>query len=155
LPTIDFNHSLFRLAAGQSRPLKVRITDFPTNTTNIPLLIQYRVEGGGSGIEHISTSLAFPVTKSIYSPHIFTYLHPSGIVSYATLHPPSPNATCHSPQTDPPILLSLHGAGVDVHSGPAQDVYAKLPGLCAWLLLPQGVTLWSGDDWRKLHLIAP
>lgn len=149
-PTIEFNtgnDALFRLAPGQSRPLKVRITDFPTNATNITLLIQYRVEGG-SGIEHLSTSLAFPTTKPIYNPHIFTFLHPSGIVSYATLRPPSPNATCHSPPTDPPVLLSLHGAGVDVHWDSAQNVYAKLLDLCAWLLLPQGVTLWSGDDWH-------
>lgn len=112
------------------------------------------MESGGLGIEHLSTNLAFPTAKSVYNPHIFTFLHPSGIVSYATLRPPSPNANCRSPPTDPPILLSLHGAGVDVHSSSAQDVYAKLPDLCAWLLLPQGVTLWGGDDWRKLNLIA-
>lgn len=111
------------------------------------------MEGDGSGIRHLSTSLAFLAAKSIYSPHIFTFLHPSGIVSYATLRPPSSNATCRSPPTDPPILLSLHGAGVDVHASSAQDVYANLPDLCAWLLLPQGVTLWSGDDWRKLNPI--
>jgi hypothetical protein len=79
----------------------------------------------------------------------YRFLHPSGIVSYAVLRPPSPKAPCKpDPQLKLSILLSLHGAGVEADSSQNKESYDKLPDLCAWLVLPSGVTAWSGDDWR-------
>jgi predicted esterase len=45
-------------------------------------------------------------------------------------------------------MLQLHGAGVEVDSPMIYDVIAAFPPLCAWLLLPSGVTPWSADDWH-------
>ena len=144
---------MFRVAPGQSRPLKFRITNHPSNSTSISIVIQYRVEARASPVFNISTVLTFTQVNSMYNTHIFTFLHPSNIVSYAALRAPSLNATCkYSPVTKLPVLLSLHGSGVDVHWRSAQDVYEAMPDLCAWLLFPQGVTLWGGDDWRKPFL---
>ena len=144
---------MFRVAPGQSRPLKFRITNHPSNSTKVSLLIQYRVEARASSIFKISTVLTFTQVDSVYDPHIFTFIHPSNIVSFAALRAPSLNPTCkYSPVTKLPILLNLHGSGVDVHWRSAQNVYEAMPNLCAWLLIPQGVTLWGGDDWRKPFL---
>ena len=144
---------MFRVAPGQSRPLKFRITNHPSNSTSVSLLIQYRVGAKGSPVLKISTVLTFTQVNSVHNPHIFTFLHPSNIVSYAALRAPSLNATCkYSPVTKLPVLLSLHGSGVDMHWSSAQNIYEEMPDLCAWLLFPQGVTLWGGDDWRKPFL---
>ncbi|KAF8468375.1 hypothetical protein BDZ91DRAFT_695632 [Kalaharituber pfeilii] len=137
-----------QLAPGQSRPLVFRITKVPFNATSIELLIQYRLRDSDE-ISNLLTLLALTTVQSLFDTHIFTYRHPSGIVSYAALRPPSQNATCPaSPDKKIPILLSLHGAGVDVHWDLAKEAYKEMPNLCAWLLFPQGVTLWSGDDWH-------
>lgn len=78
------------------------------------------------------------------------YLHPSGIVSYAVIRPPSPSAPCApSPDNRVPILLALHGAGVEADNPQSKEQYDALPDLCSWLVLPSGVTSWSGDDWRR------
>jgi hypothetical protein len=86
---------------------------------------------------------------SLYNPHKITYLHPSGIVSYGILRPPSVNATCSNLNTPAPVILVLHGAGVDTDGPIVRKAFDPLPNLCAWILAPSGVTSWSGDDWRK------
>ena len=87
------------------------------------------------------------------SPFKLTHRHPSGIISYSILLPPSlpANSTAcprHVDTQGAPILLQLHGAGVDVDSRMVYEVIASFPPLCAWLLFPSGVTTWSGDDWH-------
>lgn len=82
------------------------------------------------------------------------YLHPSGVVSYAVIRPPSPTAPCApNPDNKLPILLALHGAGVEADGPQSKEQYNALPDLCSWLVLPSGVTSWSGDDWRKTRMI--
>ena len=83
------------------------------------------------------------------------FLHPSGIVSYAVLRPPSLNASCKVVKQKLPIILSLHGAGVEADSPQNKESYDGLPDLCAWVVLPSGGTTWSGDDWRTFHIILP
>ncbi|KAL9099418.1 MAG: hypothetical protein Q9163_005076 [Psora crenata] len=78
-------------------------------------------------------------------PHKITFLHPSSTVSYAILRPPSVNA-CVSERTSMPILLILHGAGLDAASWQVRSMLDPLPDLPAWFLFPTGVTPWSGDD---------
>lgn len=139
------------LMPGQSRPLKFHISDFE-NSTTLSLKISYMKHRNPeiSSPIHVTAAIKLNHKPNIYQPHIFTFLHSSGIVSYAAIRPPSEKAPCTpSPANQIPILLSLHGAGVDVRWGEAQAAYDALPDLCAWVLLPQGVTLWSGDDWRK------
>ncbi|CCX06474.1 Similar to hypothetical protein CIMG_06322 [Coccidioides immitis RS]; acc. no. XP_001242426 [Pyronema omphalodes CBS 100304] len=138
-----------RLAPGQTRPVKFRVADMPANITKLDLGIRYQIEGSKEKekIINVSTDL----TKvGRFEPQKYTFLHPSGIVSFADLRPPSINATCSSNKL--PILPSLHGAGVDASSPQSKSGYDSLPDLCAWLLLPSGVTTWSGDDWHRWGL---
>jgi hypothetical protein len=45
----------------------------------------------------------------------------------------------------PPVLLALHGAGVDVRNTFWADAIPDRPG--GWAVLPQGKTEW-GEDWH-------
>ena len=88
--------------------------------------------------------------RSIYSPHKITYLHPGGTASYAMLRPPAKNATCSPGKNQSlPILLQLHGAGLEADSDMVAHALDPVSDLCAWVLFPTGVSPWSGDDWRK------
>ncbi|KAL8806998.1 MAG: hypothetical protein Q9182_000979 [Xanthomendoza sp. 2 TL-2023] len=83
-------------------------------------------------------------------PQKITYLHRAGIVSYAVLRPPSEEAIRHIlPDIDLPVLLGLHGAGVETDSDMVRHAFDDGPDLRAWALYPSGVTTWSGDDWRQ------
>lgn len=96
------------------------------------------------------SNLIIPISlqhSDIYSPHKVTSRHPSGIISYFVLRPPSKNATCSSDEPAPGIVL-LHGAGVEADDPIARDSFKAVPNLCAWLIYPSGVTSWSGDDWH-------
>lgn len=109
------------------------------------------------------------IHTSISSPHKITFLHPGGIVSYAILRPPLSNITCqasnasHSKQLNPintedengrkideklPIILALHGAGLEASNPMVAHSLDEVQDLCAWVLFPTGVTVWSGDDWH-------
>lgn len=88
-------------------------------------------------------------TREMTQPQKITYLHPGGIVSYAILRAPS-NEALHKTEPDAklPIVLGLHGAGVEADSDLVRNSFAGAPDLQAWVLFPSGVTSWSGDDWR-------
>lgn len=47
-----------------------------------------------------------------------------------------------------PILLNLHGAGLEADSQRVRHMLDTVPDLRAWVLFPSGVTPWSADDWR-------
>ena len=88
--------------------------------------------------------------KGLREPHKITFLHPSGVVSYAILKPPHA-ATPHSLRSDErlPVMLFLHGSGLDVDSHAARHALDEAGDLHAWALQPTGGTSWCGDDWRK------
>ncbi len=86
--------------------------------------------------------------QSLLEAHKFTFLHPSGIVSYAILRPPPEGSACRFQRDSYPVLLNLHGAGLEADSEQVRHMLDATPNLCAWLLFPSGVTSWSGDDWR-------
>lgn len=90
------------------------------------------------------------VMRDNHSPHKFTFLHPSGIVSYAILRSPSRKVTSEiSPRGRLPIILNLHGAGLEADSRQVRHTLDSAPDVPAWVLFPTGVTSWSSDDWRK------
>ncbi|KAI5819027.1 hypothetical protein BZA77DRAFT_276613 [Pyronema omphalodes] len=137
------------LAPGQTRPVKFRVINIPANTTKLDFAILYQTGDSNEKDEIITVSTT--LTKvGRFDPQKYTFLHPSGIVSFVVLRPPSKNATC--PSTKLPILISLHGAGVDASSPQSKSGYNSHPDFCAWLLLPSGVTTWSGDDWHRWGL---
>ena len=136
------------MSAGQTRPIPFRVS-LRRLRSFIKIDIQYKPNNIAGNASTLTVSQAF-TKRSIYHPHKITFLHPGGIVSYAILRPPSENATCHSNQNSSlPVLLQLHGAGLEADSDLVTHALDPLPDLCAWVLFPTGVTPWSGDDWRK------
>jgi len=135
------------IVAGQTRSVAFNIALPGTNASSVVYNIIYKATKGTLN----STLRVSRVLKhrSIYEPHKITFLHPGGIVSYAMLRPPAENAACRPGQEKLPILLSLHGAGVEADNPEATDIFDPVPDLCAWVLFPTGVTPWSGDDWHQ------
>jgi predicted esterase len=105
----------------------------------------------GATKEQPSTILYFNLPlnqRRISEPHKVTHLHPSGIVSYSVLRPPSANAARNSSTSKLPVLLQLHGAGVEASWNLVSRSLDSMPDLRAWVLFPSGVTPWSADDWH-------
>jgi poly(3-hydroxybutyrate) depolymerase len=135
------------LVAGQTRPLAFNVTLPAHNASSVEYIITYRTVNG----THLSS---LPVAQnlnhhSIYEPHKITFLHPGGMASYAMLRPPAKNATCPSAQSKLPVLLQLHGAGLEADNLQVTSALDPVSDLCAWVLFPTGVTPWSGDDWHN------
>jgi predicted peptidase len=135
------------LVAGQTRPVAFNVTLSSQNASSVAYNVTYRTAKG----KHHSTVQVTQDLRhvSIYKPHKITYLHPGGTVSYAVLRPPAQNATCRSGQTKLPILLNLHGAGLEVDDSDVPSTFDPISDICAWVLFPTGVTPWSGDDWHN------
>jgi predicted esterase len=135
------------LVAGQTRPSAFNITLPSQNASSVLYDITYRTAHDtrystlqvSQDVKHIST----------YRPHKVTFLHPGGMVSYAILRPPAKNATCRSKQTKLPVLLALHGAGLEADNPMVTSALDPVSDLCAWVLFATGVTPWSGDDWHN------
>ena len=141
------------LASGQVRPISFEIENLGTFSPRVELVISY-VMYSSEGIKESSSIVDDSQEvrcRSLYEPHKITFLHPGGIVSYAILRPPSKNAQklC-SENTNPsmPVLLQLHGAGLEAENDMVAHALDPVPDLCAWVLYPTGVTPWSGDDWH-------
>ena len=136
-----------KVVPGQTRQIGFRVGCIPSYNRRIELQLKYRIHGHGERSKTITT---WPrVLKKMHATHKMTFLHPSGIVSYAILRPPSPNAICgEGKNLSLPVLIALHGAGTEADSNPMKHAFDPLPNLCAWVLYPSGVTSWSGDDWH-------
>lgn len=50
---------------------------------------------------------------------------------------------------DLPILLNLHGAGLEADDDQVCHMLDPVTSLVAWVVFPTGGTPWSGDDWRE------
>jgi hypothetical protein len=85
-----------------------------------------------------------PVVQDIFTPHQFTHIHPSGIVTSSIIKPPKSILAGKVAY----ILFALHGAGVENNSPFwAEDAYRNLKDVNAYIVQPSGVTSW-GDDWH-------
>lgn len=58
------------------------------------------------------------------------------------------NAVANASTRKLPVLLQLHGSGVEASSILNFQSLNSLPDLQAWTLFPSGVTSWCGDDWH-------
>ena len=135
-----------KLLPGQTRPLAFCMIFTGSKLSQFTLHIRYSLHGPGGSQQRLSLHIRFK-DKEVHDPHRITYLHPSGIISYAILRPPSTDA-CKLGAGSMPIALVLHGAGLDVNSPTARGMLDEIPDLAAWVLVPSGVTTWCGDDWR-------
>ncbi|GAB1737954.1 hypothetical protein NU219Hw_g2467t1 [Hortaea werneckii] len=140
-----------RLIPGQTRPVGFKVACVPPAVELGPIMLTFSyVVEGMSEVQYL-TLFGLPKERGLYEPQKFTYLHPSGIVSYAVLRPPSPHSQCKElggGDASLPILLQLHGAGLEADSRQVRHALDEVPDLCAWVLFPTGVTSWSGDDWH-------
>ncbi|KAF2006183.1 hypothetical protein P154DRAFT_615539 [Amniculicola lignicola CBS 123094] len=135
------------IVAGQTRPVAFNVSLSSYNVSSVNYTITYKPVNG-SKRSTITVSQALN-NLSLYEPHKITYLHPGGMVSYAMLRAPAKNASCKPTQTSLPVLLQLHGAGLEADNGVVAHALDAVPELCAWVLFPTGVTPWSGDDWHN------
>jgi len=137
------------LTPGQSRPINMRVQTTGSSMSMLDLAISFRERGRADGTSTLRVSQKLRQV-SLHEPQKVTFLHPGGIVSYAILRPPSSSAICGSQSHfEAPILLSLHGAGVEADDNEWRRVFQPVPDICAWVLLATGSTSWSGDDWHN------
>jgi predicted esterase len=153
---LSIHDSAIKIAPGQSRPIAFRVACVPGTplSQSIDLEVSYHVASRAQEKLQVWVS-AFPRSvQRKHEPQKFTYLHPGGMISYAVLRPPSPGAleSCNITQGKLPVLLALHGAGLEADDDLVRHTLDPLPNLCAWVLFPTGVTPWSGDDWHTWGL---
>lgn len=136
---------------GQSRPVNLVLQINDAEASIIAFALRCRTIGHPDNLEagvNILTVEAELETRSTLEPHKLTFLNPSKAVSYAILKPPNSTGSPEQKHQPLPIMLSLHGAGVDVDSSEMRHSLDEVPDLRAWTLFPQGGSLWSADDWR-------
>lgn len=139
-----------RIVPGQSRPVAFKIGCARLDW-RIRLDVKYR--GAGKHQLEILTVKADPVHRAPGQAHKVTFLHPAGAVSYAMVRPPSSKAVdLHRKDNALPIMLGLHGAGVEAEWDDVRNSLEPLPDLPAWVVFPTGGTPWSGDDWHTWGL---
>ena len=142
-----------RLAPGQTRPLAFNLRSENPNSYTLRLTVKYKIEDASSS-DHSDLVSFELVSRSLHEPHKMTFLHPSNTVSYAILRPPSKNAIRRANSHEAwPVMLNLHGAGVEADSRQVRNTFDTAPDLRCWLVCPTGMTPWSGDDWRKSFTI--
>ncbi|KAK6528694.1 hypothetical protein TWF694_003937 [Orbilia ellipsospora] len=132
------------ISPGQTRPIKMRF-DTKRSLQSFEATLSYSLNRNAK-FESLFT-IPLNTIEGTHKPHKYTYIHPSGIVSYGVLRPPSLGSHCKR-LGHLPILVSLHGAGVEASSDFSKRTFDDRPDLCAWLLIPSGVTTWAGDDWH-------
>lgn len=153
--TLAHNTSL-KIAPGQSRPIAFQVACIPGMWSSKIIDLEVSYHEASREQEKLQTRVrAFPRSvQKKHEPQKFTYLHPGGMVSYAILRPPSSTAldTCNTTDGKLPVLLALHGAGLEADDELVGHALDPLADLCAWVLFPTGVTPWSGDDWHTWGL---
>lgn len=136
-----------RLAPHQVRPLIFDVTLSQQSSFNFSVEIAYKTEGGNETT--MTPPFGIGLTERLMlDAQKLTFLHPAGVVSYAIIRPP-PASGCSTPSGGLPVLLSLHGAGLEADSKLVREMLNAAYGVCAWMVFPTGGTPWSGDDWRK------
>ncbi|KIW18297.1 hypothetical protein PV08_02585 [Exophiala spinifera] len=128
------------VAPGQSRLVRMRIDNLRDPAKTIKLVFNYAFPDANPRSVAYEAQLRHANHSSLQK---LTFLHPSGAVSYATLRPPP-----RTVDREAPILLNLHGAGVDADGDLARHMFEDAPHLPAWVLTPTGMTSWSSDDWH-------
>lgn len=143
------DQDILKMAPGQSRPLAFNLWLRQPASQTLRLTVKYGIEGISSAL-HSDVSTVELISRDLHESHKVTFMHPSKTVSYAILRPPSRNAisNVYSPEAWP-VMLNLHGAGVDADSEQVRATFDAAPDLRCWIVSPTGMTPWSGDDWRK------
>ncbi|WWC89334.1 uncharacterized protein L201_004255 [Kwoniella dendrophila CBS 6074] len=144
------------ISSGQIRPISVKVKQIgplPECTKSINIKLKVKIGDKEKEItwhptfKHILTSEEDPI-----SPFKITFASPSvqfGIpasVSHAMIvPPPNPQSKSNTEGNLPPVLLALHGAGVDITEPEYIDAVPSIPDY--WTVLPTGRNEW-GEDWH-------
>lgn len=141
-----------KLQPGQIRPIAFRISQLKaTSIEKATLKVKFHLDHRNQPIELIWKHEIVQRSYSHKTPILMTFASPStptedkgpALVSYAMVVPPL------EPPTDserlPPVILGLHGAGVDIESPFWQSALPVYPGM--WAVLPTGKNEW-GEDWH-------
>ena len=135
--------------AGQTRSIAFTVSSLAPGSADLDASIIYKTVNSEGQLSTLAVSQNL-VQKGLHDPHKITYLHPSGIVSYSILRAPAANTSSKSQEmVSAPVLLHLHGAGIEADSDLITHAFDPVSDLCAWVVIPSGVTSWSGDDWRE------
>lgn len=153
LPGLTIINSPLRIVSHQTRPLAFELRFSGEVPTQIRLSIGYTTSSHDF-VQAVEVVINLK-HRSILEAQKFTFLHPSGTVSHALLRPPLNNTCRTSDERGFPLLLGLHGAGVELDGDLAQHMFDGVYGICAWIIIPSGVTSWSGDDWRACASLYP
>ncbi|KAK3672869.1 hypothetical protein LTR78_007222 [Recurvomyces mirabilis] len=137
---------------GQTRPLAFRVACISPITGRGATTILVKYTTPDSHITRTVYLSTWPLTRERHEAQKITFMHPGGMVSYAVLRPPSANAHCTPGMKKAPVMLVLHGAGLEADDEKVRKALDDLPDLCAWVLFPTGVTTWSSDDWHTWGL---
>lgn len=143
------------LRAGQLRSIAVRIDqtapiDPAINKIELTMSVQYGrwprdLHWQVNVRQRFSTDKAtVPCTMTFASPSA-PKSGPPASISYATLILPNSINSAREDLTLPPVILALHGAGVDASSVFWSDAIPKR--ITGWAVLPTGRTEW-GEDWH-------
>jgi len=139
---------VFRVVAGQTRSVSVAISCKTDCSPYLGIDIEYGIVGQGrsqASVLHLDHQFT---QRGLYDPLKVTFYNPAGMVSYAILKPPPSNISCPLDSMGSlPVLLQLHGAGVEADNDIVRHALDPL-NLCAWSVFPTGSTPWSGDDWH-------
>jgi predicted esterase len=135
--------SPIRLTPGQTRPISFRFGSLIHDALECTSVAFVCV--AEDGLKQVTAFFKLHFCESLIgNAHKFTFLHTSGTVSYAILRPPKSKAI----EFPFPVLLNLHGAGLEADSPQVRHMLDAAPDLNAWVLLPTGMSPWSGDDWH-------
>lgn len=141
------------VAPYQTRPLVFNITlGIPLDSV-FYVDASYKIHGGHSKMfEKRAFQVKF-ARKSYQETQKVTFLHPAMIVSYCILRPPPPSSICstRNESRSMPVIIGLHGAGLEADDAQVREMLDAADNVCSWTLFPTGVTRWSGDDWRKFR----
>lgn len=133
------------IAPGQTRPVAFQLSLTPSSDE---ITLHFDILEDDGNIR--SLMLQSKTTKrSIFEPHKYTFFHPSGVVSYAMIRPPSGKISNTSRPSRLPVLLNLHGAGLDAADPQLTHSLDDISDLPAWTVFPTGGTAWSADDWHQ------
>lgn len=136
-----------RIAPGQTRPLNFNLRR-EGNSSTLRLSVEYSM--GTTTTVYCSELISYKLGRlSMYDPQKVTFMHQGNTVSYAILRPPCLTISQTRNDESLPIMINLHGAGVEADSEEIRTAFDAVPDLRSWLLSPSGVTSWCGDDWRK------
>jgi predicted esterase len=132
------------VVSGQTRPLVFELNELQSPDQNLSVVIDFRLEAS-QATHSICTSVQTK-RRGDGEPVKITFRHSSGALSYAVLRPPNNSLRVSREQL--PVLVALHGSGVDVDGDQSRTSFDAARSLDAWILFASGMSPWCGDDWH-------